>query len=183
MKLRLTKLMVLLSTLLMAGVTQAAEAPPSIQSIMPLLEPLSRNSILIEAVRAQNAKQLSLAKIEADDLLWREQQLTEFKQSLMENAAAGELNRFMATKPFFIELFLMDNQGANVAMTSVTSDYWQGDEDKWQRSFNAGNGKTFVGEMEFDESAQAYLIQVSLPIMERGIAIGAVTVGINMELL
>ncbi|WP_197466328.1 MULTISPECIES: hypothetical protein [unclassified Oleiphilus] len=75
----------------------------------------------------------------------------------------------------------MDNQGANVAMTNKTSDYWQGDEAKWQESFKDGAGAVHIGDVEFDESAQAYLVQVSVPVMDGGTAIGAITIGINLD--
>lgn len=45
--------------------------------------------------------------------------------------------------PEYAEIFVMDNQGANVAMSDKTSDYWQGDEDKFVRSFAGGEGKVF----------------------------------------
>lgn len=75
----------------------------------------------------------------------------------------------------------MDNQGANVAMTNKTSDYWQGDESKFTQSYRGGKGATHIGDVEFDESAQAYLVQVSVPVIESGKAIGAVTIGVNID--
>jgi hypothetical protein len=75
----------------------------------------------------------------------------------------------------------MDNQGANVAMTNKTSDYWQGDEAKFTDSFKNGVGAIHISTVEFDESAQAYLVQVSVPVMEGGKAIGALTIGVNID--
>ena len=75
----------------------------------------------------------------------------------------------------------MDNQGANVAMTDKTSDYWQGDEAKFQKAFNGGAGAVFIDAVKFDESAQAYLVQVSVPVMDGDQAIGAITMGIDVD--
>ncbi len=85
----------------------------------------------------------------------------------------------------FTEIFVMDNKGLNVAQSDVTSDYWQGDEAKWKKTYQAGPDSVFIDEVEFDESTQTYQSQVSLPITdpESGEAIGAITVGINVELL
>ena len=99
----------------------------------------------------------------------------------MNNDAAKELAKIEKSKPFFDELFLMDDLGANVAMTNKTSDYWQGDEEKFTGSFNNGAGGLDVGKVKFDKSAQAYLVQVSVPVMEGGKAIGAITIGINID--
>jgi hypothetical protein len=79
----------------------------------------------------------------------------------------------------------MDNKGLNVAQSDVTSDYWQGDEAKWKKSFLAGPDGLFIDEVEFDESTQTYQAQVSVSIADpdSGEAIGAITVGVNVELL
>jgi hypothetical protein len=75
----------------------------------------------------------------------------------------------------------MDNQGANVAMSDKTSDYWQGDEAKFTKSYNGGKGNIFVDEVKFDNSTQAYLVQVSVPVKDGDKVIGAITLGINVD--
>jgi hypothetical protein len=77
----------------------------------------------------------------------------------------------------------MDNQGANVCQNELTSDYWQGDEAKFEKSYNGGKGAIFVDEVEFDDSSQAYLCQVSVPVMDGDKAIGAITIGVDVEKL
>lgn len=160
----------------------AEEAPASVKALVPQLEAWSTNGTLVEAVKAQNAQGLSLEAIKSRDTEWRAVSgLDDFMQSLLNNAAAQELKSLESTKPFYVEMFLMDNQGANVAMTNKTSDYWQGDEAKFTESFASGNGAVHLGEVEFDESAQAYLVQISIPIMDGGQAIGALTIGVNLD--
>lgn len=160
----------------------AEEAPASVLKITPQLETLGSNATLIAAVKAQNGEGLTLDTIKQRDAAWRKVAGTDAMMDAMLSSAAGkEMATFEATQPYFIELFLMDNQGANVAMTSKTSDYWQGDEAKWQQSFKDGAGAVHVGDVEFDESAQAYLVQVSVPVMDGGKAIGAITIGINLD--
>ena len=102
-------------------------------------------------------------------------------KAMMTSKAAQKLSEFEQSQPYFFELFLMDNQGANIAMTNKTSDYWQGGEAKWQESFKGSQGAVHIGEVEFDESAQDYLVQISVPVMDNGKAIGAITVGINLD--
>jgi hypothetical protein len=102
-------------------------------------------------------------------------------KAMMKNPAATELNNLEATKPYFFESFLMDSQGANVAMTNKTSDYWQGDEDKFVNSFKGGAGGVEISKSKFDDSAKAYLIQVSVPVVEAGTVIGALCVGVNID--
>jgi len=66
-------------------------------------------------------------------------------------------------------------------MTGKTSDYWQGDEAKFKKSFASGAGGIFIDEVEFDDSTQAYLVQASVPVKDGGKVIGAITFGIDVD--
>lgn len=166
----------------LASSVGAEEAPTSVKALVPTLESWGSNPALVAAVKAQNAKGASLDSIKKLDKEWRDAVgVTPFMTSLLNNPAAAEMKKYEASKPYFIELFLMDNQGANVAMTNKTSDYWQGDEAKFTESFKGGIGAVHIGGVEFDQSTQAYLVQVSVPVMDGGKAIGAMTIGINVD--
>jgi hypothetical protein len=66
----------------------------------------------------------------------------------------------------------------------MTSDYWQGDEAKWKKTYMVGPDAIFVDEIEKDESTQSLQSQVSIAIKdETGKAIGAITLGINVDKL
>ena len=168
--------------LLISMVAWSEEAPPELFDYIPTLKKWGDDPTLIAAVKSQNAMNMTLDAIKARDQQWLNfSGVDDGMQALMNNAAAQRLREFEQQEPFFVELFLMDNQGANVAMTNKTSDYWQGDEDKFIESYKGGKGDVHVGDVEFDESAQAYLVQVSVPIMDGGRAIGALTIGINLD--
>lgn len=81
------------------------------------------------------------------------------------------------------EVILMDAQGLNVAVSDVTSDYWQGDEDKYKLTYGVGPDAIHISEVEYDESTQTYQAQVSFTITDpsTGAGIGAATVGLNAE--
>jgi len=166
----------------LSATSLAEQAPDSVKQLVPALTEWGKNSILIDAVKQQNASGMTLADIQAKDKAWRAVTgLDDSMKALMSNSAAKELLRLEASKPYFTEVFLMDNQGANVAMTNKTSDYWQGDEAKFTESFTGGKGAVHIGDVEFDESAQAYLVQISVPVMDGGAAIGAITIGVNLD--
>ena len=162
----------------------AEQVPAAVSDMLPTLQSWGSNPVLITAVAAQNAEGKTLAQIQARDAEWRQtSEIDAGMQALLDNAAAQELRRLEQSEPFFFEIFLMDGQGANVAMTNKTSDYWQGDEAKFTESFAGGQGSVHVGDVEFDESAQAYLVQVSVPVLQDGQAIGAMTIGIDLDAL
>ncbi|MFD2854813.1 hypothetical protein ACFSZS_08595 [Seohaeicola zhoushanensis] len=76
----------------------------------------------------------------------------------------------------------MDNRGMNVAVSDVTSDFWQGDEAKFQQTFPRGPAALHVSEVELDESSQIYQAQVSFTVTDaQGAPVGAVTIGLNAE--
>lgn len=82
----------------------------------------------------------------------------------------------------FTELFVMDNKGLNVGQSNISSDYWQGDEAKWQKTFLVAPNAVFIDEAEFDDERKIWVVQTNLAIAdpETGVAIGAVTVDINL---
>jgi len=171
--------------LLSGSLTVSAEGlPPQINDLIPELQKWGQDSSLITAVTEQNKSGLTIEAIKLRDTEWRATDgLDDRMKAIMENSAAKRLLELEKSQPYFFEVFLMDNQGANVAMTNKTSDYWQGDEAKWQESFKDGTGAVHVGDVEFDESAQDYLVQISVPVMDSGKAIGAITIGVNLDLL
>ena len=168
--------------LCMSVLAWSEEAPPELFDYLPTLKKWGEDPVLIAAVKSQNAQGITLDAIKTRDQEWRNfSGVDDGMQALMSNAAAMHLRELEQQKPFFVELFLMDNQGANVAMTNKTSDYWQGDEAKFIDSYKDGKGDIHVSDVEFDESAQGYLVQVSVPVMDAGRAIGALTIGINLD--
>lgn len=176
--------------LLIATVTcffsQFAYAEKAPQSIVDLanstLAGLGTDPVIVAAVKAQNERKMTLDQIREIDKKWKAQAgVADYMKALMESACAKKLYALQNSKPFYAEIFVMDNQGANVAMTDKTSDYWQGDEAKFKKSFAGGKGAVFVDEVEFDESVQAYLVQVSVPVMDGEKAIGAITFGIDVD--
>ena len=78
-----------------------------------------------------------------------------------------------------VEIFVMDNKGLNVAQTDPTSDYMQGDEDKWQKTFAAGPWNSFVDKPEVEEGGKR-IVQVSTTLVDDDVAIGAMTVTLDL---
>lgn len=178
-------------TALVAAMPLAAQEETDRQELLEKLEGKLRGArhmafhpVIVRAVRAQNNQGLSMEAIERRDAEWRSaQDENALQRSLRLNEASRILKTLVKRNPDFNEAFATDNQGANVAMFPVTSDYWQGDEDKWTNSFNEGAGRVFVGELELDESTQTYAVQISAPVLDRGETIGVLVVGVTIDYL
>ena len=145
---------------------------------------LALNPVVVRATRRQNEERMSLTDIQTRDEAWRQSESEDpFKVALQTSRAGRLLRRFVERSGSFNEAFLTDNQGANVAAFPATSDYWQGDEEKWTESFRAGQGRVFIGELELDESTQTYAVQVSAPVLDRERTIGVLVVGVTFGYL
>ena len=138
--------------------------------------------IIVGAVKAENAKGKTLDQIKELDKKWMGTPgIADYMKALMDNECGKHLRKIQASAPYYAEIFVMDNQGANVAMSDKTTDYWQGDEDKFIKSYSGGKGAVFIDDVKFDNSAQVYLVQVSVPVKEGDKVIGAITFGINVD--
>ena len=146
---------------------------------------------IVTAINRQNTRNAGL--IEADilalDTRWRAevgQANTPTITPVITGAAADFLRAQIAASGGIVaEVFIMDEHGLNVAASGTTSDYWQGDEAKFTETYSRGAGAIHVSDVEFDESANGYLGQVSAPIVDpaTNTVIGAITVGLNAEML
>lgn len=173
--------------MLLAGVPATVHADEDApQSVVQLagseLAALGSDPVIVAAVKAENAKGKTMEQIKATDEEWQKTAgITPFMKAMMESACGKHLQAMQKSKPFLAEVFIMDNLGANVAMTDKTSDYWQGDEPKFTDSFKDGQGAVHISKVKFDESTQAYLVQVSVPVKDGDKAIGAITIGIDLD--
>ena len=138
---------------------------------------------IIRAVEAQNGQQLSLAKIKERDKIWIEANggSNSLIREITRNDIARYLQRRVENNTAIDEVFITDNQGANVAAYPPTSDYWQGDEGKWTSSFNDGNGQIFIGPLEQDASTNKSQVQISAPIVSNDETIGVLIMGVSVD--
>ena len=75
------------------------------------------------------------------------------------------LRQQIAASPYFAEVFFTDRNGYNVALTNPTSDFVQSDEDWWQSAWSHGLS---VGDIEYDDSAGVWSVDISLRIVDPG---------------
>jgi hypothetical protein len=167
-----------------AGNVCAGEKAP--QKVIDLanstLANVGMDPVIVAAVKAENSKQKTLVQIKEMDEKWKAHAgIADYMKAIMDSECGKHLHTAQNSASYYAEIFAMDNQGANVAMTDKTSDYWQGDEAKFKKSFAGGQGSVFIDEVEFDDSAQSYLVQVSVPVKDGDKVIGAITFGIDVD--
>ncbi|MEL6644959.1 MAG: hypothetical protein AAFQ79_13585 [Pseudomonadota bacterium] len=171
---------------------QASDITAAMQEFLETdIRAWANSQLLVEAIRDQNATTTaySQADIDALDQAWRAEvgaADTPTIEPVINNAASDFLRGIVAEAGGTItEIFVMDARGLNVAASSVTSDFWQGDEAKFTETFPSGPSGVHFSEIEFDESSQSYQGQISIAIVDPGSqeVVGAMTVGVDAESL
>ena len=139
---------------------------------------------LIEAVKLQNSKNIPLSDVVLLDKKWRAGD-----QDVINSVLETKISRILMQKikhnvAIYSEAFLCDDLGANVAAYPATSDYWQGDEAKWFNVWTEdGKGEVVVGDVEYDESSKVKTVQISVPVLDEGVSIGVLVMGVKLSFL
>lgn len=141
---------------------------------------------VIEAVKASNMRQLSKERLLELDEKWvklkgRLPEAEQIKNSKISTLLATEMNK----QTYFKEAILTGNQGETVAMNLVTTDYWQGDEEKFTAIFDTNlpsrKPDSHISRARWDESTKAMIAQVSVPVYDGDTMIGTLTVGVDLK--
>jgi hypothetical protein len=134
---------------------------------------------ILKAVREQNGRHEPLEAILVKDQEWVASRAYPLRRTLTSNPCAERLRELTLDDPKIAEAIVMDAMGANVCSSRETSDYWQGDEPKFQRTFGAGK-PLFIDQPSYDASSGAYAIQLSTLVMDGGAKLGVVTLTLRV---
>lgn len=143
---------------------------------------------IINTVDQQNLNNMGLTDkdISTLDQRWRAEKLRG-RGNLIESKMNNNLSSFLrgvkaASGGVITEIFLMDNNGLNVAQTNGTGDYMQGDEAKWKKTYLEGAKAVFIDDVEEEDGIN--ISQASITIArDNGARLGAATIGINVDAL
>lgn len=139
------------------------------------------------ALNAQNRRYsgISLQEIEALDQQWRRE-----REARSQPLIAATLNNPLSTyltqiqalsSGLFTEIFVVDSYGLNAGQSAITSDFWQGDEAKYQKTFEVGIGAVFIDEPEEHQATKTWRAQLNLTLVgSNGQPNGSATVEINL---
>ncbi|HAW93569.1 MULTISPECIES: hypothetical protein [unclassified Arsukibacterium] len=152
--------------------------------LLPAVTDLRQHDMLITAIQARNDLQQSIGFIQQHDELWvteQDQQKSGLADTMLTSTLSKMLGQWQLNFAGIVtEVIVTDNQGANVAISAATSDYWQGDEAKFLSIF--AQPRTFyLGPVEYDQSSRRFLTHLSMPVLHQQQHIGTIIVGINIE--
>jgi hypothetical protein len=174
-----------LSLLLSAG-TAAADEWLIRDYLVDEIRQWSNSPVVLLTLEASNQRYAGLdqAGIDALDAQWRAEREVE-DQPLVTAVLSSPLSSYLTkiqarSRGLYTEIFVMDARGLNAGQSAVTSDFWQGDEDKWLKTFQVGPDALFIDAIEVNEETGTENAQVNLSIAQDGKIVGAITVEINV---
>lgn len=189
----------LLSVALFAAFLAASLCPAYAETYQEAMRRLAESDLrawasqptIVDAVRVQNRQNQGMdgERIAALDRRWRAEMASPSRpmvQALMANVLSSFLNlKKRRSNGLITEIIVMDRFGLNAGLSDASSDYWQGDEDKWRRTFLVGPDAMYIGTIERDQSTRRLQGQLSLPVVDpvTGKPIGAVTIGVDVSKL
>ena len=163
-----------------ADPTTAARVKETAYARVALAQTIARDSAIHSAVSASNALVEPPDLIRRRDAVWIANPRDPLRQAIVQAPCSAKVREMVKEDSLVVEAFVMNDRGTLVCSIAETSDYWQGDEAKWQRTFVDGKD-AFVEEPAFDASSGKYAIQVSVPVHEGAKRIGAVTLTLKLN--
>lgn len=183
-----------LASCLLTSSALAQQAPPNFErlltpKIMSDIRDWANVDIVRISIEAQNKRlqKLSQTEIDALDKQWRREREETNDMPLVSATLSSPLSVYTTriqgqSIGLFVEIFVMDQNGLNVGQSSITTDYWQGDEAKFQKSFQISKDAVFIDEPEWNDDKKIWVGQLSFTITNTSgeKPIGAITVEINL---
>ena len=172
--------------------THAQEFPPSkrlinnevIQSIKEFVD----TDIVRLSIENQNKKYDGMSESEIIDLdnKWRKE-TESTDQPIISATLSSPLSSYLTRVQarsigLYTEMFAMDANGLNVGQSNISSDYWQGDEAKFQKTYPVGHDAVFIDDPEYDDKLGIWRVQINMTVANKNNtdAIGAITVEVNL---
>ncbi len=127
------------------------------------------------------------------DTMWQAlapRHASELAKAILELAGSRALYAWKLThREMVTEALLTNNLGTLVAMSQLTSDYWQGDEAKFARVIEnlraglTGLDAMYISDIRYDASSSRFQVTVSAPVgpISDGIPKGMIVLGLNVE--
>jgi hypothetical protein len=157
-----------------------AHAGSPIEQVTEQITAMAANPKLVQAVKEQNKRNVSRAEIERLDQEWQAGKNTLSDEVLARPCSKQLQDIVKGSDGLYREIFVADNEGANVCMDKRTTYYDHGKMEKWTAAFNGGKGGTYVGARTLDKSSNSFEQQISVPVLDKGKVIGVITVGVDM---
>ena len=178
--------------MLSPSLATAQNLPPSKalidSNVIDSLKEFVNTEIVTVSIKNQNTKygEIKQDRIDNLDQQWRSEYESDIQpmiSAVLSNPLSSYLTRVQAHSiGLYTEIFVMDAHGLNVGQSNISSDFWQGDEDKFQKTFPIGSDSIFIDEPEYNAEQGTWTTQVNMSIADpdTNTSIGAITIEVNL---
>jgi hypothetical protein len=160
------------------------EITPAIQAELDrqktIVAAWAANPVVLTAVASQNRRGPMAGM---DNAKWKMVRRSDPVVTAFQHSAAGQFlkAKLQESNGAVSEAFLNGAMGEKVAFVEKTTSYLHRGAAKFDSPF--ASAKAWQGPAEFDESSQTYAVQIAVPVLEEGKAIGVLVVGVNLSYL
>ena len=133
---------------------------------------LTRVAQILDVVADSNRNRLEGTDLDSqveereDDWLTQDPEDSRLQSGILNNEASRFVRKFNSITAEFREILVTDAMGRLVAASNKTSDYYQADERWWRYAYQEGQGNSFHGDIQFDESANVYGMEIAHPVRD-----------------
>jgi hypothetical protein len=146
------------------------------------LTSIGQDAPLVAFVSKDNTSPVNVEKLRALDKRWQaNDNIDDFVRALMGNQVSARLQKQIGPHKYIPEAFIMNAQGTIIGETNRTSTYWKGEQEKFTAAYNKGAGAVWFGKLAYDESTKTNGVQISVPVVKGGKAIGAICFTVNVD--
>lgn len=149
----------------------AAEVSQFIHDRVASVGVLAVDPTLVDTILAANRSYQGTdpaAKIQKTEAAWYTPAVEPLVNRILSSPASRLLRRFRELDQRFLRITVTDEEGATVAATHKTLDYFQADEDFWQAIYAQGRGAINITDVLHDEVTKSNYIGVGVPVLEEG---------------
>lgn len=155
-----------------------AEQQAALTKQIEVAKQLAADPKIVEAVKAVNAAALADYKDMTQDK-WKELPVLDPKVRYFSKTPAAEVLKAKKNE-MMTEAFVNAADGSKVAFIAKTSNWSHKGKPKHDDPMA---GKTWQGKVEMDESTGLKSIQIAVPVLDGGKAIGSMTIGYSLTKL
>jgi hypothetical protein len=160
------------------------EITPAIQAELDrqkaIVATWAANPVVLGAVVSQNRRGPITGM---DNAKWKMMRRSDPVVTAFQTSSAGQFlkSKLHESNGAVSEAFLNGAMGEKVAFVEKTTSYLHRGAAKFDSPF--ASARAWQGPAEFDESTQTYAVQIAVPVLEDGKAIGVLVVGVNLSYL
>jgi len=132
------------------------------------VQQLSVFPAIIEFLKTNNSRfgPFDMTKVNVIDNQWKNLTMDDpIIKQVLDNELSTTLRAFKIVEGSFGEVLVTDSDGRLVAATNKTTDYWQADEEWWQKAYQMGKGQTYLSKFGYDESAKVHSLDICVPVL------------------